>query len=317
LVTWTPSANQTGAYSFSVCVFDGALSGDCEQITVTVGNGDTTNPTISAAVTAPASPNAAGWYNTAVTIHFTCADADSGIPANACPADQVLSVEGAAVASTAQTVTDTAGNVSDPSNVVTVKIDKTAPRLSPVVSPNPIILNGVAAASSGATDTLSGVASQSCGTLVTNSVGSKTVTCTATDGAGNLNSANASYSVIYNFTGFFQPVDNPGPGQTYVFNRTNAGKAIPVKFSLNGNQGLNIFATGYPALQIVSCSAGGIVDDIEQTFTAGSSSLSYDAATNQYTYVWKTDKTWTNSCRKLTVKFIDGTEQVAYFNLIK
>jgi len=59
-------------------------------------------------------------------VHFTCADAGSGIPANACPADQILSTEGPAIASTARTVTDAAGNTSDPSNVITVAIDKTA-----------------------------------------------------------------------------------------------------------------------------------------------------------------------------------------------
>jgi hypothetical protein len=33
------------------------------------------------------------------------------------------------------------------------------------------------------------------------------------------------------------------------------------------------------------------------TATAGDSGLSYDAATDQYTYVWKTDKTWSGTCR--------------------
>ena len=76
---------------------------------------------------ATTAPNAAGWYSGNVTVHFTCADALSGIPAGTCPADQVLGTEGTAVSSTAQTVTDAAGNMSAPSNMVTVKIDKTAP----------------------------------------------------------------------------------------------------------------------------------------------------------------------------------------------
>jgi len=73
------------------------------------------------------------------------------------------------VASTTQTVTDAAGNTSAPSNVVTVKIDKTKPTLSPLVSPNPVLLNGTATVTSAAADALSGLASQSCGALVTNS----------------------------------------------------------------------------------------------------------------------------------------------------
>src|SRR5438445_3582384 len=41
----------------------------------------------------------------------------------------------------------------------------------------------------------------------------------------------------YSFSGFFAPVDNPP-----TFNRVKAGTAVPVKFSLGGDQGLNIFA---------------------------------------------------------------------------
>ena len=99
---------------------------------------DKTPPTISAAPTT--SPNGAnGWSTSNVTVHFTCADVgaiQSGIPAGACPADQVLSTEGASVSSTAQTVTDAAGNTSAPSNVVTVKIDKTPPVITCTASPN-------------------------------------------------------------------------------------------------------------------------------------------------------------------------------------
>ena len=92
---------------------------------------DTTPPTITAAVVG-AVPNAAGWYNHDVTVHFTCTDnaGGAGVRAEDCPADQVLGGEGAAVSSTAQTVKDGAGNVSAPSNVVTVKLDKTAPAVA-------------------------------------------------------------------------------------------------------------------------------------------------------------------------------------------
>ena len=89
---------------------------------------DKTKPDISAAATS--SPNAHDWYRTNVTVHFTCTDGLSGIVAGDCPGNQVLSTEGAAVSSTAQTVSDKAGNVSDPSNVVTVNIDKTQPTIS-------------------------------------------------------------------------------------------------------------------------------------------------------------------------------------------
>jgi hypothetical protein len=87
---------------------------------------DKTPPTISAAATSL--PNANGWYNSNVVVHFTCNDGLSGVAS--CPADRVLSSEGSVVSSTAQTATDAAGNVSAPSNVVTVKVDKTPPTIS-------------------------------------------------------------------------------------------------------------------------------------------------------------------------------------------
>ena len=151
----------------------------------------------------------------------------------------------------------------------------------------------------------------------TGSVGAKTFTVDAEDNAGNPASDTHHYSVIYSFSGFFQPVDNPGPGPSFVFNVAKAGSAIPVKFSLSGNQGLGIFAAGYPKSQPISCSTSATYDAIEETVTAGSSSLSYDATTDRYLYVWKTDKVWANTCRKLTVRLIDGTDHIAYFNFKK
>jgi hypothetical protein len=61
---------------------------------------------------------------------------------------------------------------------------------------------------------------------------------------------------------------------------------------LGGNLGLNIFALGYPKSQQITCDSGAPLDDIEQTVAASASSLAYDAASGQYTYTWKTDKSW-------------------------
>ena len=68
-------------------------------------------------------PNSSGWYNAPVSVHYTCDDATSGvwIEQYPCPADHVFSDEGAELASPAMTTVDRAGNVSAPSNVVTVK----------------------------------------------------------------------------------------------------------------------------------------------------------------------------------------------------
>src|SRR5262249_4133367 len=88
-------------------------------------NVDLTRPTVSAAATSAA--NANGWDNHDVTVPFTAGDNLSGVAA---PTDHGLSNQGVGSSSTAVTVTDVAGNVSLPSNVVTVNIDKTAPTVS-------------------------------------------------------------------------------------------------------------------------------------------------------------------------------------------
>lgn len=110
------------------------------------------------------------------------------------------------------------------------------------------------------------------------------------------------------FTGFFPPVDNPP-----VLNSVKAGSAVPVKFSLGSDQGLNILATGYPKSVRIVCESGALSDDIEETVTAGSSSLQYDPLTGQYTYVWKTDKAWANTCRQFQLQLVDGTIHTANF----
>ena len=58
---------------------------------------------------------------------------------------------------------------------------------------------------------------------------------------------------------------------------------------------------------------GGSTSPIEETVTAGNSSLQYDPGTQRYIYVWKTDKAWAGTCRQLIVKLIDGTEHSALF----
>jgi hypothetical protein len=153
-------------------------------------------------------------------------------------------------------------------------------------------------------------------TLDTSTVGTHTASVPAnasTDNVGHFSAASnsCSYAVKYNWKGFFQPID------MNVLNKAKAGSAIPVKFSLTGNQGLNIFATGYPTSASVTCGNTATADAIEETVTAGGSTLTYDATADQYVYVWKTTSSWANSCRTLTVKLIDGTVHQANFWFVK
>ncbi|WP_041230666.1 PxKF domain-containing protein [Deinococcus peraridilitoris] len=273
---------------------------------------DATAPTISAAPSR--APNQHGWYNDDVNVNFTCNDSQpgSGLAAGACPSAHTQSEEtGQNGQNISKSVTDQAGNsaTSDPANI---KLDKTAPRLNPSVTPNPVLLGGTANASAGASDPLSGLASQACDAVVTSRVGAQQVTCRAADLAGNTAQGNAAYSVIYEFQGFFSPVDNGG-----TLNRAKAGSAVPVKFSLKGDQGLSILASGSPTAKVINCSSTASTDDVEVTSTAGSSSLSFDSVAGHYVYVWKTDKAWAGQCRQLVVKLADDTVHTANFTFVR
>ena len=67
-----------------------------------------------------------------------------------------------------------------------------------------------------------------------------------------------------------------------VLNTVNAGRAIPVKFSLSGNKGLNILAVvpNNPGSGLIACDSTAPVVDVDQTLTVDNSSLSYDPATD-------------------------------------
>ena len=58
---------------------------------------------------------------------------------------------------------------------------------------------------------------------------------------------------------------------------------------------------------------------LEETVTAGYSSLSYSEGQpfGQYHYVWKTEKAWANTCRRLDLKLVDGTVHSAFFKFTR
>ena len=192
-----------------------------------------------------------------------------------------------------------------------------------VTCPTSVILGSTASASwtasdPGGTYEASGIApgaSSGSVSLDTSTVGSKTATVPANaskDNVGHFSAAaTCSYEVHYNFTGFFAPVD-----MNNVCNVVKAGQAIPIKFSLHGNQGLNIIAAGYPKVTAGTCS-GVPLDTVEETVTAGNSSLNYDSGADQYIYVWKTDKAWAGKAMRFTIMLVDGTTQYARFTFTK
>ena len=137
------------------------------------------------------------------------------------------------------------------------------------------------------------------------------VTLTVLDDRGGMGFATADNDVVvsrYEFDGFYSPIDNQP-----TVNLATAGQAIPVKFSLGADEGLDILEPGYPRAVQIDCESGLDINVIEGTTTAGESTLTYDAATDTYHYVWKTDKAWKGTCRRLIVGLDDGSRHEADF----
>jgi len=89
---------------------------------------------------------------------------------------------------------------------------------------------------------------------------------------------------------------------------------VPVKFNLDSYDGMDILEAGFPESQQIDCDSLDPVDIVVGTVTAGPKWLSYDESNiEEYTYIWKTEKSWAGSCRQLILKLNDGTEHLAYF----
>jgi CheY-specific phosphatase CheX len=302
----------SGTYAIACSATDapgnsGAAGGSANTATVKI---DADAPTISSAIT-PANPASSGWYNSstgAPTVSFTCNDTGGSGLAGTCPAPVTLG-EGANQ-SVSRTVADVAGNTSAAATRSGINVDLTAPTLAPVVAPNPVLLNGSATVTPNAGDTLSGLADVSCGALVTSSVGAKSVSCSATDEAGNSATASANYNVAFQFSGFRQPVDN-----LPIVNVANAGRNLPLKFRItdaNGQPVANL-TTVRLAAPVFACGTGAPTDVIEE-YVDIDSGLKY-LGNGEYQYNWKTLKSYAGTCRTLKLDLGEGTglERTALF----
>ncbi len=110
------------------------------------------------------------------------------------------------------------------------------------------------------------------------------------------------------FKGFLPPINNVRT------NPIHPGKGVPIQFILGGDHGLAIFAAGSPNSVGITCPLSQGSGDVLLTDTPGNSGLSYDPRTDTYTYVWKTDKAWAGTCRRLVVGFADGSVRTADFS---
>lgn len=304
-----------GTWVYRVKASDGTLesgfSGSSLGVVV-----DKTNPN-APSVAADRSPDysgGGGWYKDSVTVSFTSngdptlVDTSAGSGVASVTGDVTFSTSGSHTAS--GTATDAAGNISSQTQLG-VQVDATVPSVSITCPSSPLIIGSTATAPWTASDDESGLATAGSGSvsLDTSSVGSKTATApTATDNVGHSsNLTTCTYSVVYNFSGFFQPIDNALP------NSAKAGSSIPVKWRLTDADGLGIsdpasFVGLFSNTATGACS--GTPDAIEEY--AGSSGLQY-LGDGYWQFNWKTPKSYAGQCRTMRLDLLGGQSKTAGF----
>lgn len=295
-----------GATHLFLGIGDTYYSDNCGNPVVTLDQADTVAPTIVCG-----SPDDA-WHPDDVSIACTAQDAGTGLlnPGDAgfsLATNVVADSETANAFTNSRSVCDRAGNCRTAGPLGPISVDKKAPDVA--CQPATFVLGEAnAMVYAGISDSGSGAAVPKVGVRAdTSTVGTRSLSVSATDEVGNTATAACVYTVRFDFGGFLSPV-NPRP----TFNVAKAGSALPVKFSLGGNQGLDILETGSPASMSVACSNSAPTEAVSETTTLGGG-LRYDADTEQYIYVWKTDRAWTGTCRQLSIALIDGTAHTAQF----
>ena len=152
---------------------------------------DSSGPEVGYTLTPAAPDGDNGWYTSDVGVHWTVVDPETTVTTTTGCEDSTLSSDTAGATYTCS-ATSSGGTTSV--TTVSIKRDATAPTLAPTV-PATILVGGSYSASPNASDATSGIASASCDPLDTSSTGTRSITCTATDNAGNVASVVLDYTV--------------------------------------------------------------------------------------------------------------------------
>ncbi len=297
------------------------LAGNVGSASITL-NIDKTPPTIAAtAKTADDNPYTAGaWTNQNVIVQYTASDALSDIDEPASDlSDDVVAAEGAGQ-SASGTAVDLAGNTAT-ATFAPINIDKTPPTFGDCPVGGPFLLNsGLQPVGPISVDALiSGLnagASTLTGLVDTSSVGSKTVTFTAVDNAGNTATKECTYIVVYDFGGFLPPVTLDGRSLLKL------GSTIPVKFQLFDAAGSPV-STAVATIRVVKISSGSPVgtevDGVSTSAATTGNLFRYDSTGQLYIFNLATkplpapaDGTW-----RITVYLNDGTSQTVDIGIKK
>ena len=300
------TADQTATTYSCSATSDGGSAG---PVNVSIKR-DATPPTITdgGPTTTPDGNN--GWYISAVSNSFAASDATSGLAD--CAATFTKSsgaAEGSAVKVNSGSCSDNAGNTINGIDSAAFQIDLSNPTVTCSAAPNFILNQPGAEVSASVSDSVSGAAASPVTASVnTSSVGTFTQSLTGYDNAGRSTTVGCSYTVGYNFDGFFQPIDNT------LANSAKAGQSVPVKWRLTDYFGVGVsdpasFRTVASVAGSGACS--GLPVDAIETY-AGSSGLQY-LGDGYWQFNWQTPKAYAGQCRTMKLYLNDGTASGAAY----
>lgn len=257
-----------------------------------------------------------------VEVDFECADEPGGSGLASCVGSVadggLLDTSAPGPVSVTVEARDMAGNASSVTHTVNVVArDTTAPAIE-VRSPldgSVFLLGELVTADFSCADEAGGSGLASCAGSVadgaaidTRMAGAKTFKVTAADAAGNTSTASSSYRVVYDFEGFLWPVANRPE-----VNRWKAGRPVPMRFELGGNQGLDVIADGWPKVAQVQCGSGAEPETGAPARAHAFREFFYRKRRNRYVYWWQTEREWAGSCVQFMLKLDDGTVKRADF----
>jgi hypothetical protein len=277
---------------------------------------DPSPPVITKVVTGTEGNN--GWYTSNVSVDWTVNDPESpnSLQTTGCNDQNIIADQAEQTYSCSAT---SAGGSSGPQSV-TIKRDATDPNVSlnggPADGQSYFFGDTPAAPTCDASDALSELDGACSVSGYSSAVGTHTVTATATDMAGNENTASSTYTVKpYTLNGFYQPID-----MNDTVNTVKNGSTVPVKFELfKGATELTSTSavTSIKSTPISCASLSGDPEDAIETVATGGTSLRYDTTAGQFIYNWTTPKgaTQVGKCYSLTMTAADSSTITAYFKL--
>ncbi|HXV33597.1 MAG TPA: PxKF domain-containing protein, partial [Gaiellaceae bacterium] len=137
-----------------------------------------------------------------------------------------------------------------------------------------------------------------------------TVTCTATDAAGNVAVETFTVAVLFDWSGFLSTYEDPP-----VLNAAHSNGIQTFWFRLGGDFGLDVLA-GQPQSRQVDCATLAPIGPFQPAATPHWDAFGYQAYTDRYHYPWKTTRAYADTCREFSISFTDGTTRSAYLQFV-